>query len=327
MMSIRSWLGAAVVLVAMASVSEAAVFFRGDFETGKLDQWRLRNNVHRISVVTSPVREGKYAGRFEIRPGDTGPAGIERVELNYSQPSAATFENAEVYYAWSVMVDPNQPITRGLHQIMFWEAFGVSRQMIALNLSDENVSFRVVGRTLWMGKMPPGRWHDFVMHVKWSPDPAISFVEFWYDGQQVVPKTMIQTMFKDATKTYANYCDIGVVRGDNTATEVVYFDRVLAATTLADVLTDAPPARDGGLADVVPAGDAGRTRDGSAASDGSDAANAMAPVDPDLDGELDTGGTRRGSGGCIYAAGGPTSGAALVLAAMFTLRLARRRRR
>ena len=55
----------------------------------------------------------------------------------------------------------------------------------------------VVVGTQWgdegKGKFTAGRWHDFAVHVLWSRDPQKGFVEVWFDGEQVVPKTMTAT--------------------------------------------------------------------------------------------------------------------------------------
>jgi hypothetical protein len=61
----------AVAFLASAVVAEAAITWRGGFETGNLSEWDKANALPgRVTVVTDPVREGVYAGRFEVRPGD-----------------------------------------------------------------------------------------------------------------------------------------------------------------------------------------------------------------------------------------------------------------
>lgn len=64
------FLGIACVLVG-SNAARAAVIWRADFETGNLDQIPYvdgpRNHVR---VVRSPVRDGMYAARIDLAPGD-----------------------------------------------------------------------------------------------------------------------------------------------------------------------------------------------------------------------------------------------------------------
>ncbi|MFL5898875.1 MAG: heparin lyase I family protein [Solirubrobacterales bacterium] len=73
----RSLVAAGCLLALTLFASSAAVaspLFNGDFETGNLGQW---NHVQalpgRITTLTSPVAQGLYAGRFEVRAGDEEP--------------------------------------------------------------------------------------------------------------------------------------------------------------------------------------------------------------------------------------------------------------
>src|SRR5436190_12038944 len=61
---------------------------------------------------------------------------------------------------------------------------------------DIRYSTRVPYALHWTGKgkLTPNRWHDFAVHVFWSRDPKKGFVEVWFDGENVVPKTMTATL-------------------------------------------------------------------------------------------------------------------------------------
>lgn len=49
-----------------------------------------------MRIVRDPVREGSYAARIEIRPGDNCP-GLNRVEISTTQPASTMQENAETF--------------------------------------------------------------------------------------------------------------------------------------------------------------------------------------------------------------------------------------
>src|SRR5690349_9089360 len=54
----------------------------GDYETGNLSQWHVGPDywlagTSFATVTTSPVRQGKYAGRFEVQTGVTPPGDDE----------------------------------------------------------------------------------------------------------------------------------------------------------------------------------------------------------------------------------------------------------
>ena len=46
---------------------------------------------------------------------------------------------------------------------------------------------RLCRESLDLAPLLRGHWHDFVMHAKWSPDPAVAFLEMWIDGVNVLP--------------------------------------------------------------------------------------------------------------------------------------------
>lgn len=58
--------------------------FVGDFETGDLSAWSHREGARpdSIQVVAHPVRRGRYAARFTVRPGERVSNG-NRAELTW----------------------------------------------------------------------------------------------------------------------------------------------------------------------------------------------------------------------------------------------------
>lgn len=131
------------------------------------------------------MRDGKYASRVEIRKGDIGASNITRVEMAVTVPSSTKQEGAEIWYAWSALTPEDQPLTKGSHQIAYWEGIKVFKQVMAFSVDADNISFATnlpKYQQHWRGKFTPGKWHDFILHVKWSPDPAVGLVELFFRG-------------------------------------------------------------------------------------------------------------------------------------------------
>ena len=156
-----------------------------------------------------------------------------------------------------------------------------------------------------------GVWHDFVLHVRWSASADLGFVELWYDGQKVLERTVLQTLFA-GTYTYLKQ---GLYRDSAIQpTGVVYHDGMTIGTSLADVAPQLVPP--------VPAPDAGTPDAGGPAAD---AGSAQAP---------DAGTPQSGGGQKAVASSGlgfPNQGCtsagsvgALVIAAFALLRPRRR---
>jgi uncharacterized protein (TIGR03382 family) len=353
--------------LAGARPAAADVLWKGDFETGTIKQWNgPGQNTARWSVVQDPVREGRYAGKVELRATDIGSSNMRRAELAFLPP-AQGFEGTDRYYGFSIFPSADQPLQKGSHWITYFEASKLSAPVMAFDADGTRLSFWVfapapnstkqIGQLWRQMEFTPGRWHDFVLHVKWSPDPNVGFVELWYNGEQVVPKTSVQTMLKDAAGVpAANYLHQGILhRNDNKQTEVLYFDGAIAATTLEEALRPPPPvpAIDGGAA---PDGDGGAGAGGGDAggggssgaggsagaggssgaggAGGSSGAGGAAPRPPRADAGEPTptpdpptspkGG--EGGGGCS-AGGPPAGGLVAALAAVLGLLVSRRRRR
>ena len=245
----RLFLAAAVCLCAVQA--RASVVWRGDFETHDLSQWTSVDGlVSRLTVVTSPLRQGHYALRTELRSGDISSNG-NRNELVRAD---ALTEGMEEYYAWSTMFDSSYPSADSWQVFTQFHHTGCcGSPPLEFDIHGETVAFDSNTRTatLWSTPLVRGVWHDFVFHVIWSANPDLGLIELWYDGNKVIDAKAWQTLYSGQT----NYLKQGLYRDASiTPTAVLYHDAMTIGTTLADVAPQLippppppPPAPDAGV--------------------------------------------------------------------------------
>ena len=198
-----------------------------DWETGDASQWNgivakdlsAQFGVGNSSVM--PVRQGTYAARFTVRPGDniTGTSG-ERCEAdhfhdawnNYTQETIGD----EFYYGWSTYFPTSWTNPIGWGIIMQFHHSNPINPPIAFNVSNDTIGINfMTGETTiidathrnyayknWVkfsNTLSKGLWNDFIVRVKFRPDWTGVF-EVWHrvQGQaeftKVVSLTNIPTM-------------------------------------------------------------------------------------------------------------------------------------
>lgn len=206
--------------------------WKGDFETGSLSQWPIVQQVasDRIQIAEDPTRQGNYAARFEVRPGDnignTSPRAEVAAELHEQ-------EGEERYYRWFTMFDQNFPTEFENSFITFtqWRSTNESGAYTSFMLWGDEIELRLDG-TRWETPMVKGVWHEFIYHVKWSADPNVGFIELYYDGQLALPKTPAATMDGSPGSGVENYVKQGLYKSDEIPTGVVYHDGFVSGTSL-----------------------------------------------------------------------------------------------
>ncbi len=207
----------------------------GDFSTGNLSQWSVLSSdalPGRITVGPAPGFPDAYAGRFEIGADDPSPDPTDpdqqRTEVRATQAQSQGYPGSGVWYGWSVYFpdpgftspteNPNQthPQTiftqwkrTGGHcgsPNAFFQVSSPTRPGFFLgvrggiNQTDQGGSDNCPGtvyNSYRLGDFTPGRWYDFVFHVRWSSDPMLGFVQVWIDGINVLPRTYEATLYRD----------------------------------------------------------------------------------------------------------------------------------
>jgi polysaccharide lyase-like protein len=196
----------AVVALSLTQVgagSAPAISFRGDWETGNAKQWSNvqyefdRPMSKSFALVTSPVRQGKYAAEYIVRQGFSPYGHNESVETGWK--TADQGPGTEYYYAWSTLfpVDWVRLPAWGKFIQFFTQRFNLfgGGPPISLDAANNRIELDVrTGRASVKGErasaeysrtwivsrtLPLGKWNDFVVHVRWAADRTGLF-EAWY---------------------------------------------------------------------------------------------------------------------------------------------------
>lgn len=166
---------------------------RADFETGDFTQWDGKNVVADRSarIVRSPVRQGRYSARFEVRRGDN-PIGFgDRAQVALGTDES---EGQVRAYRWSTLFAKSFPTYDGWQVVAQWHAkadgspplaFYVDRDSLILKANRFSSPGRRIDEVeLWRGPLLRGRWRDIGVRARWSGSDARGWVELWIDGRR-----------------------------------------------------------------------------------------------------------------------------------------------
>lgn len=235
------------VAAAYTSVSSTVpvgsrVVFTGNYDTFFLNQWRslqtrdwsmfpgYRCTYSACVRYDSPAHPS--AARFEVRDGDVPPfGGGERSEVLTGDGvtgGASVFEGDERWYEFSVKFDPTfrsrTTGSTGWLIVMQWlPGNGAPPLALQVSMADTlDLGGGAVPREFHrpLGPVRPGVWVDYVLHVKFSNDADVGFVEAWENGVLVLPRLSRPTMSSDR-----NILKQGVYRNaDEIGTHIVWHD-------------------------------------------------------------------------------------------------------
>jgi polysaccharide lyase-like protein len=171
---------------AAAPTASAGVMKRLDFETGSLVQWTSKQAMPgRIDIIPSPVRQGQFASRFTVKPGDRPVPGGERAEVYWRSREHAGVTS---WWRWSTYFPTGFHPNRGGWNIFTqWHHTGSScTSPVRFQVQHEGdrswLRLEVWGGRLntgtcepqykraWnLGKFRRNRWYNFSVKVHWSP--------------------------------------------------------------------------------------------------------------------------------------------------------------
>jgi hypothetical protein len=213
----------------------------GDYDTGDLSQWSGHQNLrpYSLTMVRSPVRQGGYAARFEVRNGDDPLCAAgwgcygDRSEV---QMSTGETEGQERWYSWSTMIASDFPRYATWQVISQWHADADGSPPIGFYAVDDDLvlqfhRFSAPGSPIdivnaWKGPLRRGQWQDIRLHVKWSGSDSVGFVELWINGvQQTFDNGQTRRYIRNMYPGVSNYFKQGLYRqGGLSQTGVVYHD-------------------------------------------------------------------------------------------------------
>jgi hypothetical protein len=214
---------------------------RLDFETGDLSQYdsAQRAGDDRLRVVSRPRRQGRYAARFEVRAGDTQAAttGIRAELIAERDGGRKVGPGDERWYRWSTLFPLGYALSDQWQTFVQWKNDGTGSPPLAMTVNGDEIMLSGGEQNefheFWKAPIDRGRWHDFVAHIRWSPDARRGFVELWHNGRRVVPRTPTATLYRDEDRRpIPNYLKVGLYRSAAIrSTQVLYHDGFVVAPT------------------------------------------------------------------------------------------------
>jgi hypothetical protein len=204
----------------------------------------------RFREVTSPVVQGRRAYRIEVRDGDDSSG--ERCELGQGNPTRSGFplfdEGDDRWISFMLFLPRDYPVDTPDWNIFMQlkQLGGLGTPVISMearegrfflmNANNRRVSNDTIPR--WTGPVSRDRWVQFTLHVKFSPDPAVGFLELYgdLDGggvRPLMPRFHTYTMKLDAVGVAVrSHARIGIYRDPHIqGTDHLFVDGYTVATT------------------------------------------------------------------------------------------------
>ena len=180
-----------------ASAEDLPVFM-GGFETGDDSQWdglnynEKHDKSRQFSVVTNPVRHGKFAAGLVVHDGDEfRQTGGERSDL--IRPTLYDEkEGDEYWYAWSTFFPRDWQAPKGWFIFADWHSrYNDVCQLLQLEVTSDNsllakvLTGNILGYKCFEGsgtafstsqliatEVNKNTWNDFIIHINWTAKPT-----------------------------------------------------------------------------------------------------------------------------------------------------------
>lgn len=183
------------------------IVWTANLETGDLGQfkdtpWNVARGGEPPQVVTDPVRDGGHALAFTIPADPSSEEGAccdPRSELEPDIPDLQPGD--ELYFAFSTRLSEDFPVEEGWQVVTQWKADADGSPPLSLVVEDGE--YRLAGGdghpdgvqpfSQPLAPAVPGDWADWMVHITFSPDPAVGFVEVWQGEQLVLPRFQPET--------------------------------------------------------------------------------------------------------------------------------------
>ncbi|HET7121346.1 MAG TPA: heparin lyase I family protein [Solirubrobacterales bacterium] len=202
----------------------ASPLFDGDFETGNLGQWENVQAIPgRITVVRSPVAQGSFSGRFEVRRGDNEPeTGDARAEVisgpEYGRGQTRCFHLRTRIASWDYR-----------HWGFIWQLHDQSGGSPPIALEPKPGAHLWLGdgsggSGYWSGRLPrSAKWFDLTVAVRFGSRGSL---RVWLNGnaQHMANGRFVYKKI-DTLGQGPDYDKLGIYRSSAATTKaVVYHD-------------------------------------------------------------------------------------------------------
>jgi len=225
-----------------AAASGPRTVFVGNYDSGDFCQWSNIQNAVRNGTAcdydqshySAKVVDGgsghPTAARFELRDGDVPDVpGGERSEVRAGNAGDVT-EGDERTYTFSLKFADDFPVPTGSYMVvMQWHPVqGPPPLAVEVDRSGNLIvrNANVGEKSAVIGAIRRGAWTDYTLHVKFSDNPSVGFLEVAENGATKVQRTSWRGM-----PTASNYLKQGLYRDvKDSRTAVIWHDglRILA---------------------------------------------------------------------------------------------------
>lgn len=188
-----------------------------------------RGHSQLIKIVRAPGRErGRWAVRFTVIPKSRfleGGSYMERSEIMASPQATGAYDGRSGWYGWATYFPRGFKATPH-HYTVIAQAHSTGDACLPPNLymavntqhprasapdldALQLITFggpvtdglaagacsAIQEHQFIFGRFEARHWFRFVMHVMWSSDPNVGYIELWVDGRLVVPLTHVPTLY------------------------------------------------------------------------------------------------------------------------------------
>lgn len=229
-----------------ADPAHAGLLTVADFETADLTQLGMQKaNDDAITLVTSPVRAGKFAAKTLLRHTDPRVNNGQRAEFSDGRKTTKIEMEKDYWYGLSVFVpdDFTPPATTDAVLFQWHTQQGGPSPVLAIRANRNG--WRITSdatdtrRNLTQVPLQKGRWTDWVVHARWSAGKD-GFWTIWKDGVEVVNEQGIVTQYNEDLGPYAKFGQYHSV-DDTVPQNTVYFDEYRVAGPDGKYEAVAPP--------------------------------------------------------------------------------------
>jgi hypothetical protein len=220
----------------------------GDWETGDQSQWTSNHwnqsvpLSEQFQIVQDPVRQGTYAAKFTVRPGDKfGSTSGERSEVVWADSNDG--EGKEYWYSWSTLFPTDWTEPRNWGIFIQWHSFNWTPPAVALTAREDSAYLNLNAgplsepccggstrkRWLVLPTLSKGLWNDFIAHIKWTSGND-GYITLWHrvEGQNSYTKVLdasgVPTLQSNNGQSTPNYLVLGLYRDSDTKTNTLYQD-------------------------------------------------------------------------------------------------------